>query len=173
MRINVKGGSTEDLVVIYHLAHLYSSNQLDGLPWWLSSQESAYQCRRHRFDPWVGKIPWRREWLPTPGFLPGEFHEQRSLAGHSPWGCRRVGPDLETKQQQPTGQAHNYNSFLCSIKLLGSNKPYISKVKVIVSRSVMFQQNRSKGLEENKEEYSDQWLKKEVLEHFEVVAIRL
>ena len=34
--------------------------------------------------PWVGKIPWRREWLPTPVFLPGEFHGQRSLAGHSP-----------------------------------------------------------------------------------------
>ena len=34
----------------------------------------------------VGKIPWRREWLPTPVFLPGESHGQRSLAGHSPWG---------------------------------------------------------------------------------------
>ena len=35
-----------------------------------------------------GKIPWRREWLPTPLFLPGEFHGQRSLVGYSPWGCR-------------------------------------------------------------------------------------
>ena len=33
------------------------------------------------FDPWVGKILWRREWLPTTVFLPGEFHGQRSLAG--------------------------------------------------------------------------------------------
>jgi len=33
---------------------------------------------------WVGKIPWRREWLPIPVFLPGEFHGQRSLAGYSP-----------------------------------------------------------------------------------------
>ena len=39
------------------------------------------------FDPWVRKIPWRREWLPTPVFLPGEFHEQRNLVGYSPWGC--------------------------------------------------------------------------------------
>ena len=38
------------------------------------------------FDPWVGKIPWRREWQPTPGFLPGESHGQRSLVGYSPWG---------------------------------------------------------------------------------------
>ena len=36
------------------------------------------------FDPWVGKTPWRREWLPTPVFLPGEFHGQRSLGGYSP-----------------------------------------------------------------------------------------
>ena len=40
----------------------------------------------HRFDPWVGKIPWRREWQPTPVFLPGKSHEQRSLAGYSPRG---------------------------------------------------------------------------------------
>ena len=41
---------------------------------------------RHKFDPWVGKIPWRKEWQPTPVFLPGEFHEQRRLVGYSPWG---------------------------------------------------------------------------------------
>ena len=39
------------------------------------------QCRRSMFDPCVGKVPWRREWHPTLVFLPGEFHEQRSLAG--------------------------------------------------------------------------------------------
>ena len=38
--------------------------------------------------PWVGKIPWRREWLPTPVFLPRELHGQRSLVGYRPWGCR-------------------------------------------------------------------------------------
>ena len=41
---------------------------------------------RYRFDPWVRKIPWRRAQQPTPVFLPGEFHEQKSLAGYSPWG---------------------------------------------------------------------------------------
>ena len=39
-------------------------------------------------DPWVGKIPWRREWLPTPVVLPGEFHGQRVLEGYSPWACK-------------------------------------------------------------------------------------
>ena len=51
-----------------------------------SGKELAYQYRRyrrHRFDPWVGKIPWRRVWQPTPVFLPREHHGQRSLAGYS------------------------------------------------------------------------------------------
>ena len=39
-------------------------------------------------ETWVGKIPWRREWHPTPVFVPEEFHEQRSLVGYSPWGLR-------------------------------------------------------------------------------------
>ena len=41
---------------------------------------------RTRFDPWIGKIPWKRKWQPTPVFLPGKSHGQRSLAGYSPWG---------------------------------------------------------------------------------------
>ena len=39
-------------------------------------------------SPWIEKIPWRREWLPSPEFLPGEFHGQRRLVDYSPWGCR-------------------------------------------------------------------------------------
>ena len=37
-------------------------------------------------NAWVGKIPWRRKWQPTPVFLPGESHGQRSLVSYSPWG---------------------------------------------------------------------------------------
>ena len=44
------------------------------------------QCRRSRFNQWVGKILWRREWLATPVLLPEEFQGQRSLASYSPWG---------------------------------------------------------------------------------------
>ena len=51
------------------------------------------------FAPWVGKIPWRRKWQPTPVFLPGKYHGQRSLVGYSPWGRKRVGRDSVTKQQ--------------------------------------------------------------------------
>ena len=53
--------------------------------------KNLVQCRRPGFDPWVRKIPWRREWLPTPVFLPGKSHGQRSLAGYSPWGSQTVG----------------------------------------------------------------------------------
>ena len=48
------------------------------------------QCRRPAFKPWVGKILWRREWLPTPVFLLGKCHGQRSLAGYSPWGYKEL-----------------------------------------------------------------------------------
>ena len=48
------------------------------------------QCRRPGFNPWVGKIPWRREWQPTPVFFPGESQGQRSLAGYSPWGSKEL-----------------------------------------------------------------------------------
>ena len=43
-----------------------------------------------RFDPWAVKIPWRRAWQPTPVFLPGESHGQRSLVGYSPRGCKEL-----------------------------------------------------------------------------------
>ena len=74
-----------------------------GLPWWLSGKEYACQCRRHGFNPWVGKILWRKEWQPNPVFLPGKSHGQRSLVGYSPRSHRRVGHDLVTKQRQQKG----------------------------------------------------------------------
>ena len=59
---------------------------------WLSGKESACQCscRRCGFDSWIGNIPWRRKWQPTPVFLPGKFHGQRSLAGYSPRGQKEL-----------------------------------------------------------------------------------
>ena len=62
-----------------------------------SNGKESWQGRRPRFDPWVRKIPWRREWLPTPVFLPGECHGQRSLVG-SWWsmGWQRVRHDRAT-----------------------------------------------------------------------------
>ena len=57
-----------------------------GFPGGASGKEPACHCRRHKrhgFSPWIGKVPWRREWQPTPVFLPGESHRWRSLAGYS------------------------------------------------------------------------------------------
>ena len=70
------------------------------LPSLITDKESSCLPRRHRFNPWVGQIPWRRKWQPTLVFLPGESHGQRSLAGYSPWGHKRVRHNLATKQQQ-------------------------------------------------------------------------
>ena len=67
-----------------------------GLLRWHTGEESACQGRRrlrHGFDPWVGKIPWRRAWQPTPVFLPGNFHGKRSLEGYNPWCCKELETD--------------------------------------------------------------------------------
>ena len=57
-----------------------------GFPDGSDGEESAYNAGDLGFDPWVGKVPWRRERLPTPVFLLGELNGQRSPAGYSPWG---------------------------------------------------------------------------------------
>ena len=61
-------------------------------------RKQSLQCRRPGFSPWVGKIPWRRICPPTPVFLPGKSHGQRSLAGYSSWGHKRqLQPRARTK----------------------------------------------------------------------------
>ena len=60
-----------------------SKSVVAGLPQWLSGKEPICQSKRPGFDPWVGKIPWRRKWQHTPVFLPGKSYGQRSLAGYS------------------------------------------------------------------------------------------
>ena len=63
-----------------------------GFPGGANGKEPTCQGRRYkrlRFDPWVGKIPWRRAWQLTPVFLPEESPRQRSLAGYSPWGHKQ------------------------------------------------------------------------------------
>ena len=64
--------------------HMEKRSIPSDFPGGLESKESACQCKRPRFHSCVGKIPWRRKWLPTPVFLPGKSHGQRSLVGYSP-----------------------------------------------------------------------------------------
>ena len=76
---------------------------LDGLPYWVSGKESACQCRRLEFDPWVKEIHWRKKWQATPVFLPGKSHGQRILEGYLPsMGFLKNRYNLVTKQQQQT-----------------------------------------------------------------------
>ena len=72
------------------LVMFWPHNLGSGLPGWFSGKESTCKYRRHRFNPWIGKTPWRRKWQPTPVFLPWELHEQRSLAGYGPWGHKEL-----------------------------------------------------------------------------------
>ena len=82
-----------------------------GFPGGGSGKEPTCQCRRHKkwcgFDPWMGKIPWRRAWQPTPVFLPGESHGQRRLAGYSPGGHR----ELDTTEQPEHARMHTGKSI--------------------------------------------------------------
>ena len=78
--INVEGKS--DIKIRVNYFYIYFPGGAGG-------KKPACQCRRCKrpgFNSWVGKIPWRRKWQPTPVFLPGESHGQKCLAGYSPWG---------------------------------------------------------------------------------------
>ena len=68
-------------------------------------------------NSWVGKIPWRKEWLPAPGFLPGESHGQRRLAGYSPWG----GKESDTTEQSTLFS----NGHLCVLLIKYLHYPFI------------------------------------------------
>ena len=73
-----------------------------GLHRWLSGTVSTCLCGRLSFNLWVRKIPWRMKRQPTPEFLPGERHGQRSLAGYSPW---------DDKELDMTEQLNNINNY--------------------------------------------------------------
>ena len=77
------------------VAELDKTEQLNTLsqlhPRWLSDKDPACQCRRHGFDHWVGKIPWRRAWKPTPVFLPGASPWAEEPGQLQSMGSQRVG----------------------------------------------------------------------------------
>ena len=61
-----------------------------GFPGGSDGKESACIAGELGLIPGWGRFPWRREWLPAPVFLPGEFHKQRNMAGYSPWGHKEL-----------------------------------------------------------------------------------
>ena len=81
-----------------------------GLLRWLRCKESICQCRsqwKHRFDPWLRKILWKKKWQPTPVFLLGKSHGQKSLEGYSPKSWTRL-----------SNWAHNYFKHQIKNKIL-------------------------------------------------------
>ena len=100
-----------EIIIFYYLSSCKTPNILEvnstwnrGHSRWLSGKEFTSQCRRHRgfgFDPWVGMIPWRRQWWPSPVFLPRESCGQRSLVGYSLEGCKEldIPEQLSTKHK--------------------------------------------------------------------------
>ena len=85
-----------------------SSDLLSGvcfrLAWWLSCKESTCQCRRHGFDPWIGKTPWRREWLPTPVFPCGSAGKESACNA----GDMGLIPGLGRRPGKGRGYPHQY-----------------------------------------------------------------
>ena len=71
---------TKSQTQLNDLTHIHTHTDNYGFPRWLGGKESTCQHRRHRLGLWVGKILWRRKWQPTPVFLLGKSHGQRSLA---------------------------------------------------------------------------------------------
>ena len=77
------------------------------------------RLRKHGFDPWVGKIHWRRKWQPTPLFLPGKSQGQRNLVCHSPWGHKELDMwELDTHvrthaRTHTCGHTHTHTLSLC------------------------------------------------------------
>ena len=90
--------------------------------WW----RICLQCRRCRscgFNPWIRKILWGRKWQPTPVFLPGKFHGQRSLVGYSLWGGKeldRTEHSAQHKRSKPVLTQIRRWPWKCSVSVVSS-----------------------------------------------------
>ena len=104
---------------------IWESVLLTGFPGASAVKNPACQCRRGDSIPWVGKIPWRKKWEPTPVFLPGKSHGQRSLAGYSPCDCKRVRHHLVTKTKT---KAKTNNNRKETVLLFDSRPAYMLSI---------------------------------------------
>jgi len=88
-----------------------------GFPGATSGKESACQCKKCRFNPWVRRIPWSRKKQFCSVFLPGKSRGQRSLAGHTPWGC---------KESDTTEQLSPWMVVLVAVLLLSCIRLFVT-----------------------------------------------
>ena len=89
---------------IYMLEGFPDGSGIKNLP-------AVQETQRHGFHAWVRKMPWRKQWQPTPVFLLGEFHGPRSLAGYSPYGSQKVRHDWARTC------THTHMHTLCPIRV--------------------------------------------------------
>ena len=90
----------------------YSNKRVSQVAQW---ERFCLQCKRHKFDPWVGKIPWSRKWQLTSVFLPGKFHGERSLAGYSPWGHKESDMTEQLNTHIATSVKNYWTTFTYSL----------------------------------------------------------
>ena len=112
--------------------------ELEGIPKWLSGEESACQsrrCRRCTFDPWVRKISWSRNWQPTPVCLLGKSHGQRSLVGNSSQSCKEL--DMSEHTCTHTYGARMLHSWVLRTKMGAQHPDGGSLYKLLFSRGVL------------------------------------
>ena len=117
----------------FRLFLFFASLRPEGLPRWHAGRESACKCEKPGFDPLVGKIPWRREWHPTPGFMTRKSRGQRSLVGYSRWSCRiRYDEQLTDTCLHPSGHGE-----ICNI-----NVHKVSMSKLVFTKKVLDNSNK-------------------------------
>ena len=111
-----------------HSCLIFWPRSPQGLPWWFSGKEHTCQCRRGRFDSWVRKIPWRRKWQPTPGFLPGESHGQR--------GTWQAIVHQGAKESDMTERLNNKKLCSLSNDSQGTNSAYVQVFLILLNNGL-------------------------------------
>ena len=111
---------------------------LQGFIGGASGNEPSCQCTRYKrlgFNPWVGKMPWKREWQPTPVFLPGESHGRRSLVGYSPLWSQRVRHDWasNTESGDELVPAHHWSVVLCLNNVWSCGQVWVPSLNVLLT----------------------------------------
>ena len=104
------------------------------LPRWDSGKESACQGRRHRrliFDPWVGKIPWRRKWQSMAVFSPGKVPRTEEPGRPQSMGSWRVRQDWAQTHTHMRASAHTHDKSMCNF-IRSCQTFFFSKVDVII-----------------------------------------
>ena len=123
-------------LVISSTGHFQCVPLTMGNPCWgFPGGSDGKDCLQWRpgFNPWVGKIPWRRKWLPTAISLPGKSHGQRSLTGYSPWGCK----ELETTERLTT------QHVTCEIMRVESSINTGLKIQTYILKKKRIQERRA------------------------------